>query len=233
MQCVDPLSSIRAAPAPDAEQRDQLLFGEIFDVLEIVDGWAWGQARRDGIVGHVSIGALSRAILEPTHRVSSIKAAMADSAHQALSLNAFVTVEETREGLVRVARLGWFSASDLADFHAFEAEPATVAERFAGTPHDTGGRAVRGLDAAGLIQQALYACGMGCPRTADQQQNLGADAPADDLRRGDLLFWEDHAALMLDAERLIHAEPDQGVRTETLASIIARRRASPQVCRRL
>ena len=65
--CQVAASAIRTAPSAGAEQADQLLFGEIFDVLDEADGFAWGQARRDGYVGFVALEALgtpSRA----THR---------------------------------------------------------------------------------------------------------------------------------------------------------------------
>ena len=234
MQGVLALSDVRAGPSTDAPRLDQLAFGEVFDVLEVAGGWAWGRARRDGIVGHVAVAGLSETVLEPTHRVSALTAT-ADAetgAGATLGLNALVTIEEVRGGRGRATRLGWLSMTELADFHAFEREPAAVAERFAGAPHVPGGRDAGGLDAPGLVQQALYACGIGCPRAWDQQQALGREAPADRLMRGDLVFWSDHVAMMLDAERLIHAEVEAGVRVETLAEIIARR-AVPEACRRL
>lgn len=47
-----------------------------------------------------------------------------------------------------------------------------------------------------------------CPRDADQQERaLGTALPPglDGLQRGDLVFWKGHVGLMLDADRLIHA----------------------------
>ena len=139
---------------------------------------------------------------------------------------------EVQGGFARVARLGWIALADLADFHAFDAEPAAVAERFVGAPFQAGGRNRAGLDAPALVQQALYACGLGCPRAADQQQALGEAARLDALMRGDLIFWSDHVAMMLDAERLIHADPDKGVSVEALTDAVARR-DKPSACRRL
>jgi len=51
----------------------------------------------------------------------------------------------------------------------------------------------------------LFACGLACPRDADQQAALGEPAPADALIRGDLVCWPDHIGIMLDGERLLHA----------------------------
>ena len=45
--------------ADDGQRIDQLLFGEAFDVLERRQDRAWGRARRDGVVGWVSLEALA------------------------------------------------------------------------------------------------------------------------------------------------------------------------------
>ena len=241
MQCLLPATPVRDRADEAALLVDQLAFGEVFDVLEISGGWAWGRSRRDGVVGHVAVEALSEEVIEPTHRVASVHApvfdapvfdAPGDAARAALNLNALVTVLETKGGFARLDRLGWISMADLADFHAFDAEPAAVAERFVGAPFQAGGRDRTGLDAPALVQQALYACGLGCPRAADQQQTLGRPADMDALMRGDLIFWPDHVAMMLDAERLIHADPDRGVAVEALSDAMAHR-DPPSACRRL
>lgn len=241
MQCVLPVTPVRAEADDASPLLDQLVFGEIFDVLDVTGGRAWGRSRRDGVVGHAPLDALTEEILESTHRVGSIGTPILDapvfdqrSGAQpvVLALNALVTVLETQGGFARIARLGWVAVADLADFHAFDSEPAAVAERFVGAPFQSGGRDRAGLDAPALVQQALYACGLGCPRAADQQQGLGRPADVAALTRGDLIFWSDHVAMMLDAERLIHADPDKGVAVEALVDAMARR-DPPSACRRL
>src|SRR5690606_14042535 len=127
-----------------------------------------------------------------------------------LPLNALVAVEAEAGQHVRLAE-GWVARADLADLHAFDRDAAAVAERFVGAPYARGGRDRRGLDAAALVQQALYACGRGCPRTPDLQAGLGRPVPAiGELRRGDLVIWADHVAMMVDARALVHADAEAG-----------------------
>ena len=66
--------------ADDGRRIDQLLFGEAFDVLERRQAEkgemrAWGRARRDGVVGWVSLEALAPGAPLATRRVASVSAA--------------------------------------------------------------------------------------------------------------------------------------------------------------
>jgi len=63
-----------------------------------------------------------------------------------------------------------------------------------------------GVDCSGLVQQALLACGMTCPRDSDQQQKLGRELHhGEPLLRGDLVFWKGHVGIMASEDMLIHA----------------------------
>ncbi|HWA62624.1 MAG TPA: NlpC/P60 family protein [Caulobacteraceae bacterium] len=228
-QVVVPVAPLRRAPDAAAEQDDQLLFGELFDVLEMNDGFAWGQARRDGYVGFVAEAALGERGAVATHRVRALRTyAFATPEIRApafgpLSMNALVSVEEERGAFAHVAGTGWIPRTHLATFHEFESDPVAVAERFLGAPYLWGGRDSLGIDCSGLVQQALYACGLACPRDNDQQAALGADVAPERLARGDLVFWTDHVGLMADAERLLHANAHRmAVTVEPLADAIAR-----------
>jgi cell wall-associated NlpC family hydrolase len=108
-----------------------------------------------------------------------------------------------------------------------------VAELYLGAPYQWGGRESLGLDCSGLVQQALLACGKGCPRDADmQERELGDEVGADALRRGDLVFWKDHVGILLDPERLIHANGfHMAVAVEALSEAV-KRNGAPTVYRR-
>lgn len=220
---------LRRAPSADAEQLDQLLFGERFDVLEEGNGFAWGQARRDGYVGFVEIAHLASPPAPPSHRVSAIRTyAFAEPSIKSralgpYSINSLVTAEAREGRFVKAAGSGWFVETHLAPVGLFEADAAAVAERFLGAPYLWGGRESLGLDCSGLVQQALGACGRAFPRDTDQQERTGRPIDALELARGDLVFWRGHVGMMLDAERLIHANAHHmAVAIETLAETRAR-----------
>ena len=244
MRAVRPMAPLRSAPDPGAEQVDQLLFGEVFDRVEIADGHAWGQARRDGCVGFVEADVLSSEVRAPTHWISALRAYAFETpsikapARGPLSLNALVSIDEERGGFAHAADLGWIAKAHFAPIGTCLPDPAAVAERFLGTPYLWGGRDSLGLDCSGLVQQALYACGRACPRDSDQQATLGAPVPPQARRRGDLVFWRGHVGLMLHADRLLHANAHHmAVAIEPLAEAMARIRAAgagePTAFRRL
>lgn len=229
MQVSAPLASLRVAPAPDAEQEDQVLFGETFDVLFETGEFAFGQARRDRYVGYVPIDALSAPVLAPEHRVSALRTyAFAEpdikSAIVGLySLNALVSVEAREGRFAKGARTGWFVEHHLAPIGQFETDYVAIAQRFLGAPYQWGGRESLGLDCSGLIQQALYACGRACPRDTDLQRGFFPDVAESERRRGDLVFWKGHVAILLDSDTILHANAHHmAVAIEPLAEAIAR-----------
>ena len=169
-------------------------------------------------------------VLPATHRIRSLRTYafpepdIKSGPPLLLTMNALVTVEGMDGRFARVARGGYVPQAHLGDLLDFETDAAGVAELYLGAPYQWGGRESVGLDCSGLVQQALLACGKGCPRDADMQEaELGEPIAGDARARGDLVFWKDHVAMLLDAERLIHANGfHMAVAVESLESAIAR-----------
>lgn len=209
MRCVVPLADIAAGPTGAGAPVDQIIFGEAFDVLDVQGDRAWGKARRDGVVGWIDRTALEEG--------APLAEAIVTSVSAELPLNAFVG-EDNKTG-----------AS--APIGVFAADPVDVAERLVGVPHVLGGRSSQGTDCCGLIQQALYACGLAAPRYADQQAELGHAVDASSSRRGDLVIWlkadetpwRGHSAFVLDDGRVLHATGHHGaVVIEPLVEAVSR-----------
>ncbi|MBN8551671.1 MAG: C40 family peptidase [Caulobacterales bacterium] len=188
--------------AETGEAIGEILFGEAFDLLDEVDGRGWGRARRDGTVGYVDLDLLESLTELPTARVATTEAPF--------PLNALVTMADG------------VAPEDLADFDTFDMDLATVAERLLGAPYRAGGRSRAGLDCAGLVQQALLACGRPAPRWSDLQARLGRETAS--VRRGDLIIWVGfHTAIASDTDNLIHACPDNRcILVESIAQVDAR-----------
>lgn len=54
-------AALLAANRSDADVREQLNGGTLFNVLDMAGGWAWGQVGDDGFVGYVPLDVLEAA----------------------------------------------------------------------------------------------------------------------------------------------------------------------------
>jgi cell wall-associated NlpC family hydrolase len=215
-QVVSAAAPLWSRPERDAGWASQALYGELVTVYDERDGLAWVQLSRDGYVGYVPADALSRDVTVPTHRVAvpgTCVYAAADAKALTglpLSLNAVVRVVETGPSFARLAGGGFVPARHLAEIGTFATDFAAVAEAFVGTPYVWGGKTRAGLDCSGLVQTALHAAGLDCPRDSDMQMaELGVPVEVRDdlagLERGDLMFWKGHAGILTDGATLLHA----------------------------
>ena len=226
------VASVRAAPLGDAMQETQLLFGETFAVYDEKDGWGWGQAARDDYVGFVDMEALSAPPIAPTHRVCALRTYVfsgpniKSAPRFLLSLNADVTVEHDDGKLAQIARGGFVPSRHLRPIGQHASDWVAQAELFAHAPYQWGGKESLGLDCSGLIQSAMHAAGLACPRDSDMQEHdlgkpIALDAPL--LQRGDLVFWKGHVGVMVDAQNLLHANAiHMAVAREPLAQTVER-----------
>jgi cell wall-associated NlpC family hydrolase len=212
----DAIAPLRCAPYPDAELATQALKGERATIYDRnVEGWAWGQLNGDGYVGWLPDRALAKLPGKPTHKITALRTFAFSGPSiklppaETLVMGAMVAV--TREdGSFAVTREGWWvPRQHVGPIDRYAPDFVTVAEQFAGTPYLWGGKSSLGIDCSGLVQVSLNAAGTGCPRDSDmQQEGLGSaldSAEAKKLRRGDLIFWKGHVAIVRDAETIVHA----------------------------
>jgi dipeptidyl peptidase-like protein/NlpC/P60 family protein len=215
-EIIDAIAPMRGAPSSDAMLATQALQGESITVYDRNgEGWAWGQLTSDGYVGWVPASALAKAGAAPTHKITALRSLVFPGPSiklppiDILTLGAKITVIRP-EGSFAVTRDGSFVPSQhLGELDFFERDFVAVAEQFCGTPYLWGGKTSLGVDCSGLVQIALNACGTRCPRDSDMQEAaLGRTLSASEtqnLRRGDLIFWNGHVAIARDADTMVHA----------------------------
>jgi NlpC/P60 family/Bacterial dipeptidyl-peptidase Sh3 domain len=192
----------------------QLLYGDLFRMLEDREGWAFGISDKDGYVGYVRTGALAAPVVT-THRVA-VRTTWAWDAPDfkrepvfPLHMNSRICVTGVEAAWCEIDHFGRAAFVPVTHVRevAMRDDPVTVAHLMVGTPYVWGGNTGFGIDCSGLVQVAFHAAGQRCPADSSQQAGMAGVhlEPGAALMRGDLLFWKGHVALVSDSETLVHA----------------------------
>jgi cell wall-associated NlpC family hydrolase len=232
---VEPQVPLRGEPRPDAPLLTEALRGERVTIYDSNgEGWAWGQLAADGYVGWLPQNALAPPGVPPTHRVAVLRTfafpgpSIKLPPREALPLGARIAIVRVVDRMAVTQAGAYVPLPHLVPLDVHETDFVAVAERFAGVPYLWGGKTALGLDCSGLVQIALAACGVACPRDSDMQEKaLGAAIAAggdySDLRRGDLVFWKGHVAIVRDRSSLLHANAfHMAVAIEPIVAAIGR-----------
>jgi cell wall-associated NlpC family hydrolase len=102
---------------------------------------------------------------------------------------------------------------------------ATHASKMVGKPYRYGGSSPSGFDCSGLVQYSFRQAGVSLPHNTAQQRSASRLVKVADLRRGDLLFFNQegkkhgHVAIYIGEGKFVHA-PSSGksVRSDRLDS---------------
>lgn len=215
-----PVADLKRSPSLSAGLDTQLLLGDLVSVFERANGWAWVQNEADFYVGYVEENALSETPPEATHRVCAPRSFVYSGSDLRLPVQVALSmgnaVRVTGEAETRGTR--YLTLADGTSMIAAHLVPidqhvhdyVAVAETLLNTPYLWGGASGLGIDCSGLVQLSLRMAGRSVSRdTSMQEANLGEtldpDADFTALKRGDLVFWNGHVAIMTSAADMIHA----------------------------
>jgi cell wall-associated NlpC family hydrolase len=230
MQVRVPIANVHRQPAASSMLITQALMGETVRVFDVRDGWAWVQLDADHYVGYVKRDVLTEQLTAVTHRVCVAATLIYPTANikiqpaQYLPLNSGVTEVGAEGEFVALQDGGFVFAKHVWPLGKSHEDFVEIAERFLHVPYLWGGKTAQGLDCSGLVQLALQACGISCPRDSDmQEESIGTTITLEVLQRGDLVFWDGHVGIMCDATNLLHASGRfMMVENEVLTDAIAR-----------
>jgi hypothetical protein len=214
---------------PNGPRDRQLLYGETVQVDDRQNGWSHVRADKDGYVGFVTDSALGPAppashwISAPSTHVYEAPD-LKSSDRLPLSFGSRIAVLSQADGFVETPD-GFVPDMHITPVSTYMADPVDVASLFLGAPYLWGGNSRSGIDCSGLVQAAYLACGRACPGDTSQQETaFGPALPPGTLpKRGDLLFWKGHVALVHDPDTLLHANAYRmAVNYEPLLSTVER-----------
>lgn len=234
------LLDLRRRPQIDSERLSQLSFGEVLQTgstrrgyVKIVQtdgysGWVDGRFLRD--VSQRSALAYRRGV---NGVVSSRQAHLYDPesryapAPYFLYYGAQLWCRQKRQGLVLCELPDGTSfclkQSRVRSIIGIKRGPATgsviarEAKRFLGVPYLWGGISPAGFDCSGLVRTVFGAFGIYIPRDTKDQVKAGTAVDRQEIRAGDLVFFQRHVAIALGRNKIVHSSVGgSGVRINTL-----------------
>jgi len=212
-----PVVDLKRKPSESAGIDTQLIYGASVLLFDEAGEWAWVQSEHDGYVGYVDASVLAEAQERPTHRIVVPRTFIYPGADlrfprgSVLSMGSVVAVSgeaETRGMRYALTADGnALIAGHLRPISENAQDYVAVAELFLNTPYLWGGTTGFGIDCSGLVQTSMMMAGRKVLRDTDMQEaTIGEEIdPAKGLRRGDLVFWKGHVAIMVDPQMMIHA----------------------------
>ena len=194
---------------PNGDRQRQLLYGASVDVFEDVAGWAFVRQHLDGYVGYVQSAALG-SYSAPTHYVTNVLThCYRDADFKSPDLALLPMQSQIRvhdhEGCFARTDLGWIPLAHVKPLSEKAPDIVKEAQKFLGVPYLWGGNSALGIDCSGLVRVACSVCGIKAPADSDLQRKALGEHVNGDMKRGDLLFWEGHVALVDDAGHILHA----------------------------
>jgi len=209
---------VQTADRRDAAAASELLPGERFALLDTGHGYGWGYCLHDGYVGHVALDALAPAddtvgtdaMVGPGDALLFAEPRVKAEVVATLPMGSRLDCKEHDERFVVIGS-GPHAGRFLHRRHMLAAGTSptdwvSLAEPFLGAPYRWGGRSRAGVDCSGVIQVARMLAGHPCRRDSDMQAaDTRTEVSAAEAMRGDIAFWPGHIGVMLDGERLLHA----------------------------
>ncbi|MBE2934227.1 hydrolase Nlp/P60 [Anoxybacillus flavithermus] len=97
-----------------------------------------------------------------------------------------------------------------------------LAKKYVGVPYQFGGSSEKGFDCSGFTRHVMSRLGVTLARTTAEQYKQGSAVKKEDLRVGDLVFFEtykkgpSHAGIYIGDNEFIHASSSKGIAVSSL-----------------
>lgn len=217
------LVPLRTDPSDISEMCSQLLFGDVFTILEIGEKWSRVITSYDDYEGwidnkqYIRINDIAHAGLLNSKRIlglSPIHTVSKTDTSETLHLISGTIIPQTIDnffylGDIRYKFDGQIHRPNVDDFKSGVYEAAMF---YLNAPYLWGGRSIFGIDCSGFTQMVFRQFGIRLKRDAWQQAEQGELLGfIQEARAGDLVFFDNvegriiHVGIMLDNSRIIHA----------------------------
>ena len=219
--CLVGFASLRERPDHRSEMVSQLLFGELFEVLETRNGWHHVMLQTDRYQGWVAVNQVELMGFEEYSHIKGLPAVHGTdligfmenlSEQSSFPVGAGSSIYSANGEISLLGKQFRYSGQTLQVSAPDVEQVADFAMMFLNVPYLWGGRSVFGMDCSGFVQLAFRMSGIMIPRDASVQATKGETVHLiNEARPGDLLFFDnreeeiDHVGLLVNEGFIIHA----------------------------
>lgn len=211
---------VRLESSETSALETQILFGEVFYILEEIPGWCRIRIEHDGYEGWIDekmlVPASEREINLWLNQPGTIVATPfiklirePEKSVQIISGGSRIVFNGEDSNSFVIGKREFYLQGNLNDR---KPDLEEVAKGFLNTPYLWGGRSFFGIDCSGLSQVVFRIMGKSIPRNASQQMEYGTMVSfVEEARAGDLAFFDNpegvitHVGICMGQGRILHA----------------------------
>ncbi len=220
--CLNCVASLRVEPDHKSEMVSQLIFGDLFEVLENQKDWLQIRMLYDHYLGYVSanqVQLLTESDFDdlqgsPTVVSTDLIQLVEDlTSHTSFAIGAGSSLYFYDRGTISAAgKVFRYNGNVAAEFPKKQAQLTENALLFLNAPYLWGGRSPFGIDCSGFMQLVFKMGGIKIPRDASVQATQGETIHLiNEAMPGDLLFFDNadkqisHVGMLVNEGHIIHA----------------------------
>ena len=221
--CLLSVVPCRKEPSNTSEMITQLLFGEHYTVIEVIENWlkiktafdnyeCWINAKQHQKITENTFKQLELQPKVYSNELVSVIKSKHSQISFLISLGVALPFLKGNSVIIENSEFIFEGTTSTATLKKSEKEIIQTAFLFLNAPYLWGGKSPLGVDCSGFTQLAYKINGYNLPRDAYQQVELGEPLNfVEEAQAGDLAFFDNeegkiiHVGILLDNQQIIHA----------------------------